>query len=114
MTRDDLLAAAGPSVDPGRWLGIFDELMTRAGARFSRAEPRRRARAFVLGLLAELPRKNCWRSPGMPGTGLRTGCSTCCPGPGGTPAGSATTCAVTSWSSWVIPARCWWRMRRGT
>ena len=33
--------------------------MTRAGARFSRVEPRRRARAFVLGLLAELPRKNC-------------------------------------------------------
>ena len=60
MTRDDLLAAAGPSVDPGRWLGTFDELMTRAGARFSRVEPRRRARAFVLGLLAELPRKNCW------------------------------------------------------
>jgi hypothetical protein len=59
-TRDDLLAAAGPSVDPGRWLGTFDELMTRAGARFSRVEPRRRARAFVLGLLAELPRKNCW------------------------------------------------------
>ena len=53
-------AAGGPSVDPGRWLGTFDELMTRAGARFSRAEPRRRARAFVLGLLAELPRKNCW------------------------------------------------------
>ncbi|GAA2989384.1 hypothetical protein GCM10010519_23950 [Streptomyces lactacystinicus] len=23
-------------------------------------EPRRRARAFVLGLLADLPRKNCW------------------------------------------------------
>jgi SRSO17 transposase len=59
-TRDDLLVAAGPSVDPGRWVGIFDELMTRAGARFSRVEPRRRARAFVLGLLAELPRKNCW------------------------------------------------------
>ena len=39
---------------------IFDELMTRAGARFSRVEPRCRARAFVLGLLAELPRKNCW------------------------------------------------------
>ena len=38
---------------------IFDELMTRAGARFSRVEPRRRARAFVLGLLAELARKNC-------------------------------------------------------
>src|SRR5580704_1786350 len=50
----------------------------------------------------------------MPGTGLRTGCSTCCPGPGGTPTGSASTCAVTSWNIWVIQARCWWWMRRGT
>ncbi|MEU4303403.1 IS701 family transposase [Kitasatospora aureofaciens] len=34
--------------------------MGRVAGRFSRVEPRRRARAFVLGLLAELPRKNCW------------------------------------------------------
>jgi SRSO17 transposase len=34
--------------------------MVRIGGRFRRVEPRRRARAFVLGLLAELPRKNCW------------------------------------------------------
>jgi SRSO17 transposase len=34
--------------------------MLRVGSRFLRVEPRRRARAFVLGLLAELPRKNCW------------------------------------------------------
>ena len=34
--------------------------MTRVGARFRRAEPRRRARAFALGQLAELPRVNCW------------------------------------------------------
>ena len=34
--------------------------MTRTGGRFRRVEPRRRARAFVLGLLAGLPRKNCW------------------------------------------------------
>ena len=59
-TREDRLVAAGPSVGPGRWLGVLDELMTRIGSRFSRVEPRRRARAFVLGLLAELPRKNCW------------------------------------------------------
>jgi SRSO17 transposase len=52
--------AAGHSVDPGRWLGIFDDLMLRVGARFRRVEPRRRARAFVLGLLAGLPRANCW------------------------------------------------------
>jgi SRSO17 transposase len=59
-THDDLAVAAGHSVDPGRWLGIFDDLMLRVGARFRRVEPRRRARAFVLGLLAALPRANCW------------------------------------------------------
>ncbi len=59
-TREDHLVAAGPSVDTGRWLGVLDELMTRIAGRFRRVEPRRRARAFVLGLLAELPRKNCW------------------------------------------------------
>jgi SRSO17 transposase len=32
----------------------------RVAGRFGRVEPRRRARAFVCGLLAELPRKNCW------------------------------------------------------
>ena len=45
---------------PGRWLGVLDELLARTGSRFRRVEPRRRARAFVLGLLAGLPRKNCW------------------------------------------------------
>ena len=60
LTRDDLPVAAGHSVDPARWLGLFDELMGRIARRFGRVEPRRRARAFVLGLLAGLPRKNCW------------------------------------------------------
>jgi len=60
LTRDDRLVAAGHSVDPVRWAGILDELMTQAGARFRRVEPRRRARALVVGLLAGLPRKNCW------------------------------------------------------
>lgn len=52
--------AAGESVDPARWQVMFDELMGRIAARFARVEPRRRVRAFVAGLLAELPRKNCW------------------------------------------------------
>jgi SRSO17 transposase len=59
-THDNLAVAAGHNVDPGRWLGIFDDLMLRVGARFCRVEPRRRARAFVLGLLTALPRANCW------------------------------------------------------
>ena len=35
-------------------------MLGRVAARFGRVEPRRRARAFVLGLLSDLPRKNCW------------------------------------------------------
>jgi SRSO17 transposase len=38
----------------------LDELMARIAGRFARVEPRRRARAFLLGLMADLPRKNCW------------------------------------------------------
>lgn len=34
--------------------------MHRVAGRFARADLRRRARAFVRGLLADLPRKNCW------------------------------------------------------
>ena len=34
--------------------------MSRIAGRFTRVEPRRRARKLVLGLLSDLPRKNCW------------------------------------------------------
>jgi SRSO17 transposase len=34
--------------------------MGRIAGRFKRVEPRRRARRLVLGLLSDLPRKNCW------------------------------------------------------
>jgi SRSO17 transposase len=37
-----------------------DGLLDRVAGRFRRVETRRRARAFVLALLADLPRKNCW------------------------------------------------------
>jgi SRSO17 transposase len=52
--------AAGLSVNLDRWRDEFDELMLRIGSRFARVEPRRRMAAFVAGLLAGLPRVNCW------------------------------------------------------
>ena len=54
--------AAGHSVgvDPAHWQAGLEELLGRVAGRFGRVEPRRRARALVLGLLADLPRKNCW------------------------------------------------------
>jgi len=35
QTNDDLAVAAGHSVDPGRWLGMLDELMLRIGSGFA-------------------------------------------------------------------------------
>jgi SRSO17 transposase len=52
--------AAGHSVDAGRWDEETDRLLDRMAGRFARVETRRRVRGFVLGLLADLPRKNCW------------------------------------------------------
>jgi len=54
--------AAGHSVtvDPARWQELFDQVMGRVAGRFARVELRRRAKAFVRGLLSDLPRKNCW------------------------------------------------------
>jgi SRSO17 transposase len=59
-TTHDQTMAAGHSVDPARWHTGLDALLGRIASRFPRVETRRRAKAFVLGLLADLPRKNCW------------------------------------------------------
>lgn len=34
--------------------------MGRIAGRFARVEPRRQAREFVISLLSDLPRENCW------------------------------------------------------
>jgi SRSO17 transposase len=59
-TTEDQTVAAGHSLSLARWQAELEELLGRVAGRFGRVEPRRRARAFVLGLLADLPRKNCW------------------------------------------------------
>jgi SRSO17 transposase len=50
LTDEDLVA----------WIAGLDELFARVAGRFSRVEPRRRARAYVRGLLAPLAGKNGW------------------------------------------------------
>ena len=59
-TTEDHTVAAGHSVAPAGWQARLDELLGRVAGRFGRVEPRRHARALVGGLLADLPRKNCW------------------------------------------------------
>jgi hypothetical protein len=60
VKTEDHAVAAGHSVDPARWQEAFEALMGRIAGRFARVEPRRRVRDLVLGLLSDLPRKNCW------------------------------------------------------
>ncbi|WP_406130542.1 hypothetical protein [Streptomyces sp. NBC_00989] len=60
MKTNDHAVAAGHSVDAAPWQEAFEGLMDRIAGRFARVEPRRRIRHLVLGLLADLPRKNCW------------------------------------------------------
>ena len=50
----------GHSVGPARWAAETDRLLEGMAGRFARVETRRRARGFLFGLLADLPRKNCW------------------------------------------------------
>jgi SRSO17 transposase len=57
-TTEGHTVAAGHSVTP--WQARLEELLGRVAGRFGRVEPRRHARTLVLGLLADLPRKNCW------------------------------------------------------
>ncbi|MBV8934165.1 MAG: transposase, partial [Kutzneria sp.] len=42
------------------WVAGLDDLFARVAGRFFRAEPRRRARAYVRGLLAPIADKNGW------------------------------------------------------
>jgi SRSO17 transposase len=48
------------NADAERWASELDAVATRIAPRFGRAEPRRRAVAYLRGLLAPLERKNGW------------------------------------------------------
>jgi hypothetical protein len=46
--------------DLSGWSAGLDDLMARIAGRFRRVEPRRRARAYLVGLLSPLAGKNGW------------------------------------------------------
>src|SRR3954469_24531819 len=64
---------AGVRVGPAAWRVGVDELLDRVAGRCGRVEVRHRVRAFVLGLLADLPRKNCWTIAEHAGEGTPDG-----------------------------------------
>jgi SRSO17 transposase len=60
-TTEYLAVAAGDSVDAEGWLAEFDSAFARIAGRFGRVEPRRQARAFLLGLLSDVDTRTCWQ-----------------------------------------------------
>jgi hypothetical protein len=60
-TSEDRAAAAGHSVDADGWLAEFDTGFAAIAGRFGRVEPRRQARAFLLGLLSDVDSRSCWQ-----------------------------------------------------
>jgi SRSO17 transposase len=61
VTTTDLEAAAASTVEEaGLACGNLAELMGCLAPCFARVEPRRQARKYVIGLISDLPRKNCW------------------------------------------------------
>jgi hypothetical protein len=60
-TSEDQAAAAGHSVAIEEWLAEFDSGFARIAGRFGRVEPRRRARAYLLGLLSNVDTRTCWQ-----------------------------------------------------
>jgi SRSO17 transposase len=61
LGRGEGLSMAGLMEDAEGWAQGFDELAARIGSRFRRVEPRRRALAYLRGLLAPVARKNGWQ-----------------------------------------------------
>ncbi|WP_374227363.1 IS701 family transposase [Streptomyces sp. AC512_CC834] len=60
MTHHEDQAASAVSIDPSLFQEKFDEVEAELAPLFARREPRAHAVAYVRGLLADLPRKNCW------------------------------------------------------
>ena len=49
------------SAEVGEWAAGVDDVVARIAGRFGRSEPRRRAAAYLRGLLSRVERKNGWQ-----------------------------------------------------
>lgn len=75
--NENAAVAAAHREDPQRWQTAFGAVLDRIEGRFARYEPLRHAAGLMLGMLSELERKNCRRSPSTAATSRPMGCSIC-------------------------------------
>ena len=69
----DRAVAAPPNIDLAAWRAGFDDAFARIAGRFAQAASRRRARAYLLGLLSRSERKNGWTIAELAGDGTPDG-----------------------------------------
>ena len=69
----DQAVAAPPRLDLAVWRAGFDEVFARIAGRFAQACSRKRARAYLLGLLSRTERKNGWTIAELAGDGTPDG-----------------------------------------
>ncbi len=69
----DQAVAAPPTLDLAAWRSGFDEVFARIAGRFAQAASRKRARAYLLGLLSRCERKNGWTIAELAGDGTPDG-----------------------------------------
>jgi hypothetical protein len=82
-------------------------LMARIGGRFARVESRRRAYEVLVGLLSELPVKNCWTISEYVGDSSPDGLQNLLAKAVWDTDGVVMTCVPTSWSISAARTRCW-------
>lgn len=64
MKQDQQTTCSGSrttSADVCRWVQTLFDLHARIAPRFARSEPRRRALAYLQGILSDTARKNGWQ-----------------------------------------------------
>jgi hypothetical protein len=60
VTQEDHEAAAAAMVEATLTQENLGELHGRLSRCFARVEPLQQARKYIVGLMSDLPRKNCW------------------------------------------------------
>ena len=78
MDSRDQAVAVPPRIDLAAWRAGFDDVFARVAGRFAQAPSRKRARAYLLGLLSQARAEERVDDRGVRrGCRRRTGCSGC-------------------------------------
>ena len=94
-----------------RWADGIERVHGCIAGRFRRPEPRRRALAYLRGLLSPVERKNGWQLAEQVGDATPDGVQPCCTTTGGKRTWFAMISGTTWWSIWAMPTESWWWTR---